>query len=137
MDEMLFYVGQHEEIVRTITREEVLKYAYLTEDMNPIHIDPEAAQKSIFGKQVVHGMFCASLISGILGMKMPGKGTIYVSQYVEFVSPVYLGDTVRVSVEIIEMLEKRKAKCSTIIYNQDNKIVLNGYAIVKLPKERI
>ena len=131
-----FYCGQIHEYTRSIKEEDVLKFAYLTEDCNPIHIDKEAAEKSIFKKPIAHGMFVASAISGVLGMKMPGPGTIYMNQNIKFLKPVYIGDVITVKIEIIDIDEKQRAKLATDIYNQEGIKVIEGEALVKLPEER-
>lgn len=131
-----FYCGKKAEEQRIITEEDILAFAEVSRDYNPIHVDKQIAEKSIFGQQIAHGMLSASMFSGILGTKMPGSGTIYLKQELEFLKPVFVGDCLTAKVEIVEILPKNKAKLSTIITNQKSENVVSGHAIVKLPHEQ-
>ncbi len=83
-----------------VTPEAVMKFAEVSTDFNPLHVDPNAAKRSRFGRPVAHGALVMSYISALLGQNLPGPGTIYLSQSVRFKSPVYVGDTVRVQVSV-------------------------------------
>lgn len=83
-----------------VTPEMVSQFAEVTGDKNPLHLDPEYAKNTIFGRPIAHGMFGASLISAILGTKLPGKGTIYKSQTLKFIRPVYVGERIIVKVRV-------------------------------------
>ena len=100
-------------------------------DCNPVHLNKEYAEASRFKKRIAHGMLTAGLISAVLGTKLPGEGTIYLEQNLKFKQPVYLGDTITATCEIIDIIkEKRKVILSTICINQDEKIILTGEAKV-------
>ena len=118
---------------KIFTEEEVLQFSKLSLDQNPIHIDKEFAKASIFGKRIVHGMLVASLFSGILGEKLPGKGTIYLGQNLVFKAPVFIGEEVTASVEIIHVREDKPiVTLRTICRNSEDKIVIDGEAVVKI-----
>lgn len=128
-----FCVGDKGEYSKTITDEDVMAFANISGDYNPIHIDEEAAENSIFGKRVCHGMLSASFISTVIGTIMPGPGAIYLSQNIKFVSPVYLGDTLKAVVTIKEIVDtKGILKLETIVLNQEDKNVITGEATVKV-----
>ena len=110
-------------------------FAGISGDFNPVHINKIEAEKSVFGKQIVHGFLVGSFISNTIGMKLPGQGTIYMEQNMKFKKPVYIGDTVTACVEVIDFInmEKNILKLNTTVVNQNNDIVIDGYAIVKAP----
>ncbi len=133
----LFSVGEKKSVSKTISEIDVYDFARLSGDYNPVHVNKEAAEKSIFGKQIVHGMLAGSLFSNVIGMEMPGPGTIYMEQDLRFLKPVYIGDTITACVEISEIINERKGiiKLSTIALNQEDTVVIEGYAVVKVMKE--
>ncbi len=133
---MQYYVGMKDSFRKVITEKDVLAFAELTGDKNPVHVNKEAAEASVFHGQVAHGMYTASLISKVIGMQMPGEGTIYISQNCRFKKPVYLGDTVNVVVEIQSINERNRAMLLTQVFNQNDQLVLDGTAEVLLPKEK-
>ncbi|XMB68043.1 MaoC family dehydratase [Mycoplasmatota bacterium zrk1] len=127
-------VGDFETFKKKITEKEVELFGEVSGDMNPAHFDSEYASKTIFKKRIAHGMLCASLFSTILGTKLPGYGTIYLSQEVRFLAPVYLGDELTAKVIVKEILEKNRVKMETITTNQDGVVVIEGNALVMPPK---
>lgn len=129
-----FEVGMYAEEKRKITLEMVLAYAEVSGDHNPIHVDAEYARNSIFGGQIAHGMLGASMFSKLLGEDMPGNGTIYMAQDLKFLKPVYIGDEICARVTIEELLEKGRARISTVVDNQKGERVIEGSALVKLPR---
>lgn len=129
----LYSVGQTGKFSKTITEYDVYGFAGISGDFNTIHIDKVEAKKSLFGERVAHGILCSSLISTVLGNIMPGKGTIYMGQTLKFCAPVFIGDTITAEVTIKEILSNNKAVLDTIVRNQDNIIVIEGEATVKLP----
>ena len=131
----IYYVGQQSEISKTISETDVYTFAGICGDFNPVHINEIEAQKSIFGKRIVHGALISSFVSTVLGMYLPGPGTIYMKQISKFVKPVYINDTITARVIIKDIDEKNHAVCETIVLNQKNEIVMNGEALVKLPSE--
>jgi len=117
---------------RTITEEDIVRFAEITGDRNPVHLDAAWAAHSPFGKRIAHGLLTASLIGGILGNQLPGPGAIYLSQTLRFLAPVYIGDTVTASVEVIALrAEKRIVTLRTECVNQQGALVLTGEAVVK------
>ncbi len=129
-----FAVGQQAQLERTLTAHDVMVFANVTGDHNPVHVDAAAAAASPFGGQIVHGMLTASLISAVLGTQLPGPGAIYVSQSLRFLRPVRLGDTVvaRVEIRAIDPVKRRLTLVTTVL-NQAGKAVLDGEATVALP----
>jgi 3-hydroxybutyryl-CoA dehydratase len=129
---MAYKVGDKETVKKTFTSEEVELFAVLSTDKNPVHLDDTYAANTIFKKRIVHGFLVGSLISAILGNKMPGNGSIYLSQAMSFKRPVYLNDEVTCVVEIMEIIsEKSIYKLSTNCYNSNNEIVIEGNAVIK------
>jgi 3-hydroxybutyryl-CoA dehydratase len=112
----------------------VEKFAQASTDFNPVHLDEDYASKTIFKKRIAHGFLIGSFISAVLGNDFPGNGTIYLSQLMKFKAPVYLNDTIKVYVEIVEFMEKGRLKIATRCINQDGIIVIDGEAVVIPPK---
>jgi Acyl dehydratase len=123
-------VGMIEQLSRTVSTEMVEAYARLVGDVNPVHLDEAFAAKTIFRRRIAHGMLPAGLISAILGTRLPGPGSIYLSQELEFKRPVYLDDTIIAKVEVIEKYEQKKVKLHTWVENQAGQIVVDGQALV-------
>jgi len=128
-------LGQSAEFGKTISSEDVALFAQITGDFNPVHLDEAAAAKSLFGGRIAHGMLTAGLISATLAGKLPGPGSVYLSQTLRFTAPVRIGDTVTARVEVIEMIiAKRRVRLSTICRNQNGDKVVDGEAIVLVPE---
>lgn len=108
-------------------------FSLVTGDQNPVHLDDEFAKNSIFKKRIAHGMLIGSLISSVIGNYFPGIGTIYLSQTMKFLNPVFINDSISVHIEVIEIMRNNWIKLKTNCYNQDNKLVINGDAIVNPP----
>ncbi len=124
-----FKVGMKEEISKTITDADIQKFAEVSLDFNPIHIDEEAGKNSIFGQRIAHGMISAGLISAVLGTKLPGEGAIYMGQELKFLAPVFIGETITAVCEIEELVpEKSRVVLKTTVVNQDGKEVVSGKA---------
>ncbi|MQY81579.1 MAG: enoyl-CoA hydratase [Dehalococcoidia bacterium] len=114
-----------------IAERDVIRFAELTGDINPIHMDKFYAEQTIFGERIAHGMLIASLISAVLGMKLPGPGNIYISQSLKFRAPVKFGDVIEAEVEVIEKIpERNRIRLRTTCRNQDDTVVLEGEAVV-------
>ncbi|WP_333793032.1 SDR family oxidoreductase [Hyphomicrobium sp.] len=126
-------IGQTESLSRTITGEDVAAFARLSGDHNALHVDDEFAARTEFGQRVVHGFLNASLLSTLVGMKLPGRGALYVSQSIAFTKPVFIGDTVeaRATVEAID-LDTRLVTLRTEILRSDQDCVMRGTATVKV-----
>lgn len=132
---MKYKIGEKVSVSKTISETDIYLFAGISGDFNPIHVDRVVAEESIFGRQIAHGMLVSSLISNAIGMKLPGSGTIYMEQNIKFMKPVYIGDTVTAQVQIKEIIneEKNILHLLTRVINQNNEIVIDGYAIVKAP----
>lgn len=126
-------VGQRASIRKTITEADVVLFGCVTGDMNPLHTDELTARDSRFGKRIAHGMLAAGLISAVLGMQLPGPGTIYLKQTLNFRRPIFINDTVTTMVEVKELRQDKPiATLSTRITNQDGELVLEGESVVML-----
>lgn len=106
-------------------------FARVTGDTNPVHLDQAAAARSLFGRRVAHGMLSAGLISAVLGTRLPGPGSIYLGQELRFTRPVFPGDTVTATVEVLEVIpEKRRVRLRTVCVNDRGETVVEGEARV-------
>lgn len=125
-------IGQSESLERKFTAEDVKLFAEVTGDFNPIHLDEEYAATTIFKKPIVHGMLCASLISNLAGTKLPGHGTIYVSQSLKFIAPVYVGQSVTAKITVSEIHpEKKRVHFKTEVFVAKNLVLTGeGHALV-------
>ena len=124
-------VGQVAEMAKTVTETDIALFAGITGDFNPVHIDAVAAEKTMFKGRIAHGMLSAGFISAVLGMKLPGTGSIYLSQSLRFTKPVRIGDTVTARVEVLEVIAtKRRVKLGTSCRNQNGETVVEGEAVV-------
>lgn len=130
-------VGMRESLMRTVMDEDVVGFAELTGDHNPIHLSDLYAEKTPFGRRIAHGLYTASLISAILGTKLPGPGAVYISQTIEFHGPVKIGDVVTISVEVVELVERGRRVvlyCEAMV---DGQRVLDGQAVVSVPRRPV
>src|ERR687891_1593996 len=126
-------VGMSETFSKTVSSSDVVGFAEVTGDRNPIHLSQHFAAKTPFGTRIAHGLYTASLISAVLGTRLPGPGAIYISQTLNFRAPVKIGDTVVVTVMVAELLpEKSRARLSCICA-VSGEVVLDGEALVKVP----
>ena len=128
-----FKVGQTVSFTQVIDDKLVRGYADLTGDHNPIHVDDAFAKKTKFHQRIAHGGILFGIVSMVLGDKMPGIGTIFMSQLVNFHAPVFINDQVTVVVTITALLPKHVAKLSTIATKQDGTVVMDGVSTIKLP----
>ncbi len=127
-------VGQFAAMTRTVSDTDVVLYAAITGDLNPVHVDDAAAAASRFGGRIAHGMLSGGFVSAILASQLPGPGTVYLSQSLRFVRPVRINDTITTRVEIVELIEaKRRVRLATTCRNQTGDLVLDGEAMVMLP----
>jgi 3-hydroxybutyryl-CoA dehydratase len=127
-------IGDKASIGKTITETDVYLFAGITGDLNPAHMNEEVAKASIFKGRIAHGMLSAGLISAVLGMHLPGPGTIYMGQELKFTAPVRFGDTITAEVEVVEIIKEKILKLKTVCTNQEGTVVLEGYATVMPPK---
>ena len=129
-------VGDSGQVTKTVTETDVILYAGITGDNNPVHINEIEAKASRFGQRLVHGMLTAGFISAVLGTCLPGKGAIYMGLTLKFLRPVHIGDTVTAIAEVIAKNEdKRQITMRTTVVNQDGKMVIDGEALAFLPAE--
>ena len=127
------HVGQTASLGKTITEADILLFAAVSLDTNPVHMNEEAAKASIFGTRIAHGMLSAGLLSAVLGTQLPGPGTIYMGQSLRFRAPVKPGDTVIATVEVTALnAEKKRATLKTICAVGEE-IVIEGEAYVQVP----
>lgn len=125
------YIGQKATFSKTITDADVIIFAGLTGDLNPLHIDQVAASKTRFGHRIAHGTLLMGFISNLLGMKLPGPGTIYMRQDISFLKPTYIGDTVTAMVEVLTVrTDKNICTLSTTCHNQHGVMLVKGEATV-------
>ena len=128
-------VGERAEFSKTISETDVYLYAGITGDLNPAHINEAYAGTTFFKTRIVHGMLLGGLISGVLGNKLPGPGTIYIRQEMDFLAPVRFGDTITAAVEVSEIhKEQKRVRVKTTCVNQEGTLVLSGEAVVSPPK---
>lgn len=128
---MKFSVGDSAEITKTIEQADIDAFASVTGDHNPVHVDEEFAKTTRFGKRIAHGMLTASLISAVLANKLPGEGSVYLGQTLQFVAPVFAGDEITAKVVVKEIREDKPiVKLETICLNQRGEIVVRGEATV-------
>ena len=119
---------------RTVTDADVVIFGGVTGDLNPAHTNEVYAAATPFEGRIAHGMLSAGYISAVLGMTLPGPGTIYLKQVLEFRAPVKIGDTITATVEVAEKMEKGRVRLSTTCTNQEGKAVVTGEAIVLPPR---
>ena len=128
---MALKVGDLATFSKTITDDDIRQFADLVLDHNPVHLDDEFAKKTRFGRRIAHGMLGASLISATIGNKLPGPGTIYLGQNLQFVEPFFPGDTITAKVTVIKIREDKPiVTLETVCSNQNGNTVIKGEAVV-------
>jgi 3-hydroxybutyryl-CoA dehydratase len=128
-------LGMTEALTKVVSSDDVVGFAEITGDRNPIHLSEHFAAKTPFGTRIVHGLYTAGLISALLGTRLPGPGAIYISQSLHFRAPVKIGDTVEVTVTVEELIpEKTRARLACACRVGDT-VVLDGEALVKVPSK--
>ena len=133
---MKIQLGDTAELSKTIKDEDVRVFADLTGDHNPVHLDDGYASGTRFRRRVAHGMLTASLISSVLANKLPGEGTVYLSQSLKFVAPVYLDDIVTARVTVTNVREDKPiATLETVCLNQRGELLIKGEAVVLFSSE--
>nr|MDO8112962.1 MaoC family dehydratase [Candidatus Sigynarchaeota archaeon] len=130
-----FKIGDKAYHSKTITEADITLFAGISGDFNPLHVNETYAKSTQFGRRVAHGGLSFTLISCLLGMKLPGPGTLHVSQKLDFRKPVFAGDTLTAEAEVIDKFTKKEGKLKflkikTNVYNQDNVAVTEGEAVV-------
>jgi len=128
-------VGDSSEFSKTVSETDVYMYAGITGDLNPAHINEEYAAGTFFKNRIAHGMLTAGFISAVIGMQLPGPGTIYMGQTLQFLAPVRIGDTVTAKVEVVEKIdEKKRVRLATTCTNQEGTQLISGEAMVSPPR---
>jgi 3-hydroxybutyryl-CoA dehydratase len=126
-------IGMRETYSKHVKSSDVVGFAEISGDRNPIHLSEHFAAKTPFGGRIAHGLYTASLISAVIGTRLPGPGAIYISQTLRFLAPVRIGDTVEASVEIVELSEKGNRAKLACQCKVGETVVLEGEAMVKIP----
>jgi 3-hydroxybutyryl-CoA dehydratase len=129
-------VDMTETLEKTISSSDVVGFAQLTGDRNPIHLSEHFAARTSFGKRIAHGLYTASLISAVLGTRLPGPGAIYISQTLNFRAPVKIGDTVVVTVRVRELYSEKFRVRLSCVCAVGGEVVLDGEALVKVPSDK-
>lgn len=128
-----FTVGQEAKIMKCFSTKNIENFAKISGDTNPVHLNEDYANKSIFKKKIVHGFLYSSLISAVIGTKLPGNGSIYLHQELNFKKPVYHDENITALVRITQIKkEKSLIYLDTFCYKDNNDIVVEGKAIVKV-----
>src|SRR4051794_11467671 len=128
-------VGMSESFSKVVSSSDVVGFAELTGDRNPIHLAQHFAAKTPFGTRIAHGLYTAGLISAVLGTRLPGPGAVYISQTLNFRAPVRIGDTVEVTVTVAELVPERRRARLTCTCSVAGEVVLDGEALVKVPRK--
>ena len=128
-------VGQSAQFSKTITETDIYLYAGISGDFNPAHVNEQYAAKTFFKTRIAHGMLTASFISTLIGTILPGPGSIYMRQELNFLAPVKIGDTVTAIAEVAEIIaDKKRVRLKTWCVNQEGTTVLDGEALVSPPR---
>jgi 3-hydroxybutyryl-CoA dehydratase len=130
-----YEIGDSATFAKTITEEDVMRFAEISGDYNPLHVNPKFAKTQMFGKQVAHGIISVGLISAVLGTKLFGPGILYGEQSARFVKPVYFGDKLTAKATVKEKFTKKDGKlkfikCTTQVFNQDDELITDGEGVV-------
>ena len=130
----IYRVGDSAEVKKTFSEQDVLRFAEITGDRNPVHISEEFAAGTRFKGRIVHGILTSGLISAVIGMKLPGPGCLYLSQSLSFLAPVKIGDEITARAEISEVISEKRLRLRTQCFNQRNEMVLDGEAVIVPPR---
>lgn len=126
-------VGMEETLKKHVSSSDVVGFAEVSGDRNPIHLSEHFAARTPFKTRIAHGLYTASLISAVLGTRLPGPGAIYLSQTLNFKAPVRIGDDVLVTVRVEELLERGNRARLSCVCSVGDTVVLEGEALVKVP----
>jgi 3-hydroxybutyryl-CoA dehydratase len=126
--------GMSEVFSKTITEADLLMFAGVSGDTNPLHLDEDFASRTMFESRIAHGMLTASLVSTVLGTKLPGPGAVYVSQSIRFLAPVRIGDTVIAKASVKEIQAERRRATFTTTCSVGDKLVLDGEAVLMVER---
>jgi acyl dehydratase len=130
--------GDHADLVRLVEEDDIASFIDAVGDLNPVHSDAVYAATTPFKEPIAPGIFTAGLISAVIGTRLPGPGTVYLSQSLKFVKPVRAGDTITARVDVLEVLrERNRVRLKTVCVNQRSEEVLSGEAWVMPSKARV
>lgn len=127
-------VGQRAELVRTVSIDDFKAFAILSGDSNPVHTDQAFAATTRFGQVIAPGLLIGSFISAAIANDLPGPGSIYMSQTLNFLRPVHAGERLRILIEVAEILREGVCRLITTAENAAGELVIEGEAVVKFPK---
>ncbi|MEH6389872.1 MULTISPECIES: MaoC family dehydratase [Pseudomonas] len=130
-------VGDTASVSHTVTERDLVLFAEVSGDVNPVHLDEAFAAATPFKGRIAHGMLAGAFISATIACELPGPGSIYIGQELSFLRPVRLGDEIRVDLEVLEKLPKNRVRIATPVFNQDGKKVVEGVATVMAPTEKV
>ncbi len=130
-------IGDTGHVEKTITETDVYMYAGITGDYSWLHVNEKKAKQGHFKTRIVHGMLLIGLVSNVIGNRMPGSGTIYETQNIQFLQPCFINDTVKAQTEVIDLMEKGRVKLRTTCFNQYDEVLLDGEAIVIPPSKHV
>src|ERR1700745_4426062 len=125
-------VGMAERLDKTVSSSDVVGFAQLTGDRNPIHLSEHFAAKTSFRTRIAHGLYTASLLSAVLGTRLPGPGAVYISQTLNFRAPVKMGDTVTVTVTVAELIPEKSRARLACVCEVDGEVVLYGEELAEV-----
>jgi 3-hydroxybutyryl-CoA dehydratase len=126
-------IGMEASFQRTVTDGDIVAFAEVTGDKNPVHLDAAYAAKTLFKERIAHGMMTASYISTVFGTELPGPGVIYISQTLNFRAPVKIGDKVTAKVKVVELFPAKRRARFECLCHVDGKVVLEGEAMLMVP----
>ncbi len=129
-------LGMSETYSKTVKSSDVVGFAEITGDRNPIHLSEHFAARTPFKGRIAHGLYTASLISALIGTRLPGPGAIYISQTLRFLAPVKIGDTVDAIVEVVDLNERKQRAGLSCKCNVGSTAVLEGEAVVMVPRRQ-
>ena len=129
-------LGMEASFAKAVTEQDILTFATVTGDKNPVHLDAVYASKTMFKERIAHGMLTAGYISAVFGMELPGPGAIYVSQTLNFRGPVRIGDRVIAKVKIAELIPGKRRARFDCVCTVEGKPVLEGEAILMVPARK-
>ncbi len=130
-------VGQSAELVRTVGEADIVAFAEVTGDTNPVHLDADYAATTSFGQRIAHGMLSAGYISAVLGTELPGPGAVYLSQSLKFKRPVKIGDAVSAIITVTEINAAKSQVTLSTICKVNGKAVVDGEAVVMVPRKAV
>lgn len=129
-------VGETASVTKTVTEADIVNFAGIIGDFNPVHLNAEYAKTTMFGERIAHGMLTASFISTLIGTCLPGINALYLSQEIKFVKPVRIGDTITAFGEVLEKQDaKQRVILKTVVTNQKGEVVVDGKAVVMVMKK--